>query len=127
MLYDKDDIPDEVFNNAADKCQKISTDDIKYHALWSNESIEYWFILHYEYLNIDTARKDYYPKLSKYMNKNYDKADSSIYHTLKPMYKTAISNAKKMMEEHKNKPPSECRPGTRVYEIFEYLKAYIGD
>lgn len=125
VVYDKDDVPDNIFNDAAEKCGKISNDEITYHALWSNESVEYWFVLHYEYLNTDTGREDYYPKLSKYMKKEYDKADEKIYDILKPQYKEAIKNAKRMMKEHGNAKPSECRPGTRIYEIFDYLKAYI--
>lgn len=125
VVYDKDDVPDDIFNSAAEECRRISNDEITYHALWSNESIEYWFVLHYEYLNTDTGREDYYPKLSKYMNKEYDKADEKIYDILKPKYKDAIQNAKRIMGEHGNAQPSECCPGTRIYEIFEFLEAYI--
>ena len=76
-------------------------------------------------MNTVTGSEDYYRKLSKYMKKEYDKADEKIYDILKPQYKEAIKNAKRMMKEHGNSKPSECRPGTRIYEIFDYLKAYI--
>ena len=73
------------------------------------------------------TREQYYPKLSKHLNCEYVKNDDKIYDKLKPMYKTAIRNAKKMLKAHEITVPSKCCPGTTVYEIFEYLKPYIDD
>ena len=100
VVYDKDDFPLDNFDNTADLCKKRSTNDRKYHALWSNECIEYWFLLHFEYLNTGISREQYYPKLSKHLNCEYVKNDDKIYDKLKPMYKTAIRNAKKMLKAH---------------------------
>lgn len=127
IVFDKDDFPPDNFDNTADICEKRSNSDRKYHALWSNECIEYWFLLHFEYLNTGISREQYYPKLSKHLNCEYVKNDDKIYDKLKPMYKTAIRNAKKMLKAHEITVPSKCCPGTTVYEIFDYLKPYIDE
>ena len=48
VVFDKDDFTKQAFNNAVNKCINKG-----YIALWSNECIELWFLLHFNYL--DTA------------------------------------------------------------------------
>ncbi|MBR2088168.1 MAG: RloB domain-containing protein [Oscillospiraceae bacterium] len=70
IVYDKDDFPEDDFDNTFFRCQKLSSssDSVTYHALWSNECIELWFLLHFEYLQSSLHRDFYYPKLTKYRN-----------------------------------------------------------
>lgn len=125
LVYDKDDFPPSDFDNTYYKCAKISTQDIKYHALYSNECIELWFLLHFEYLQSAIHRNDYYPKLSNYLDMKYQKNMDSMYQMLKPFMKMAIANAKRLDESYSNLPPTKCYPATKVYEIFDFLKDYI--
>ena len=125
LVHDKDAFPPSDFDNTYHKRAKISTPDIKYHALYSNECIELWFLLHFEYFQSAIHRNDYYPKLSNYLDMKYQKNMNSVYQMLKPFMKIAIANAKRLGESYSNLPPTKCYPATKVYEIFDFLKDYI--
>ena len=60
-VFDKDDFTNEAFNTAI----KMS-EDRGYISLWSNQCIELWFLLHFEYLQSDISRNDYFKKLYLY-------------------------------------------------------------
>ena len=50
---------------------------------------------------------------------------SDIYGLLKSDISTAIENAKSVLRNYNGLPPSQCTPGTAVFEIFEKLQRYI--
>ncbi len=125
LVYDKDDFPKSDFDKTAFSCDTLSDSTVTYHALWSNQCIEYWFLLHYNLLDSDIIRNEYYPKLSQYLKYEYQKNSNDIYNKLKPKLKDAIRNAKKILASHGDLPPSQCTPGTKVYELFEMLISYI--
>lgn len=126
LVYDKDDFPKDRFDNTFYKCQSISQNSpVVYHALWSNECIELWFLLHFATLDVALHRKEYYPKLTGHLGFQYEKNCDNIYAFLRPILQTAINNAKKIRDRFTNVPPSKCNPATTVYEIFEYLKFYL--
>jgi len=128
LVYDKDDFPDDDFDNTVNRCAALSKSEVKYHALWSNECIEFWFLLHFEYLQAALLRDDYYPKLTEHLKKltenpeyKYKKNNGDIYATLRNRMPIAIREAKKLLNWHGDLPPSSCTPGTKVYEIFEFF------
>jgi hypothetical protein len=121
LVYDKDSFPPADFDNTAVRCGDISDNGVEYHALWSNECIELWFLLHFEYLQSALCRNDYYPKLSKHLKFKYEKNNEDIYKLLRQSMQTAIRNAKKLEELHNGFPPSKCSPGTNAYKIFEFF------
>lgn len=127
LVYDKDDFPKDDFDNTYFKCKSLSKngDSVVYHALWSNECIEYWFLLHYIALDSALHRSEYYPKLSDCIGSKYEKNRGDIYALLKPNIKRAIDNAKRIKANNEGIPPSQCTPGTAVYEIFEMLQSYL--
>ena len=65
VVYDKDDFPAEHFNLTAELCQNNSFDGRTYHAIWSNQCIELWFLLHFDYMQSDISRGEYFPKLNQ--------------------------------------------------------------
>ena len=127
LVYDKDDFPKDDFDNTYYKCNSLSKNDdsVIYHALWSNECIEYWFLLHFMALDSVLHRNEYYPKLTECLESKYEKNRNDIYQILKPHLKKAINNAKRIANNNIGLPPSQCTPGTAVYEIFEKLKNYL--
>lgn len=125
IVYDKDDFPKDDFDNTYFKCKEHSCDAVTYHALWSNECIELWFLLHFIRLDANLHRDEYYPKLTQHLNRNYEKNMADIYDLLNPHLKIAIRNAKALIKKQQDIVPSRCTPGTAVYEIFEELKAYL--
>ena len=48
-VYDKDSFPAEHFNGVVERTDLLNKDnsELQYHAAWSNECIEFWFILQY--------------------------------------------------------------------------------
>lgn len=125
LVYDKDDFPKSAFDNTYFRCQDLSDDSITYHALWSNECIEFWFLLHYMRLESAISRSEYFPKLTKELGTKYEKNREDIYNVLKPNLPAAITNAKSILASYNGLPPSQCTPGTTVYEIFEMLAPYL--
>lgn len=50
-VYDKDSFLAKDFNGVAERVDKLNLEkpELQYHAAWSNECIEFWFILHFAY------------------------------------------------------------------------------
>lgn len=129
IVYDKDDFPAEHFDGVERLCVKNSNEETIYHATWSNQCIELWFLLHFSFMQSDLHRKEYWPKLTESLNKigkgKYAKNRDDMYEMLKPYIETAISNAKKLNEINAGKTPAESAPGTKVYELIEKLLPYL--
>lgn len=129
VVYDKDDFPDENFDNTLYRCTQLSNKRITYHALWSNQCIELWFLLHFTYFKYDMSRRAYYTKLTGYLKqygvKRYEKNLSNIYELLKPHMETAKTHAKRLEKLHKGLPPSQAAPQTMVYQLFDMFSEYI--
>ena len=53
IIYDTDDFPADHINKAAERCMQESTEETTYHAIWSNQCIELWFLLHFSFLQSD--------------------------------------------------------------------------
>ena len=128
-MFDKDSFSDEQFNIAIKVCEQ---NDLK--AAWSNEAIELWFILHFEYLNTAINREIYIQKLNKYFTKysiktgKYQKNIENIYEILNEYgdMSKAIVNAKKLEENFKKEGSfSKKNPSTNVYELIEELLDYL--
>ncbi len=123
-VFDKDSFPQ--FNNAI-----IKAKDNGIKVAWSNESIELWFLLHFEFLNTGIGREDYNKKLDKYFKKyginggKYEKNQDDIYKILSKYgdQKMAIKFAKKLLDE--NKTPTENKPATTVFKLIEELEDYL--
>ena len=131
VVYDKDDFPAEHFNTTVDLCKKYSDSARTYHAIWSNQCIELWFLLHFDYLQSDIAREAYYPKLNQRLKRmgkgDYKKNRADMFSILLPYLDTAISNAKNLYEVKKQLTPSNAAPCTTVFELLEFLLPYIKD
>lgn len=129
LVYDTDDFPKDQIDNTAFRCKQISTAQTKYHALWSNQCIELWFLLHFSYLHSDIDRKAYAEKLTEHLlrikKSVYQKNRKDIFEVLLPYVDIAIQNAHKLAEENEGKSPSQSKPGTQVYELLEALRMYF--
>ena len=129
LVYDTDDFPPERINQTAEECKKLTTDETIYHALWSNQCIELWFMLHFNLVESDLHRSEYIPKLTEWLNQigkgEYEKNREDIYDTLLPYLNDAIRNAKKLDEYNRYRTPSNAATGTKVYELMELLKPYL--
>lgn len=129
IVYDTDDFPVEHIDKTARLCDAESTEETSYHAIWSNQCIELWFLLHFSFLQSDLHRSVYWPKLTEILTSQglgeYKKNRTDMYRILSPYMDTAISNAKKLEDINAGKLPSASAPGTKMYELIEKLKPYL--
>ena len=129
VVYDTNDFPSDHINKTAELCISESTEETTYHAIWSNQCIELWFLLHFSFLQSDLHRTSYWPKLTEILTSldlgEYTKNRTDMYQILLPYRDTAIVNAEKLDKINKGKLPSTSAPGTKVYELVNKLKPYL--
>ena len=60
-VYDKDSFPARDFNGVSEYVEVLNAEnsEVRYHAAWSNECIEFWFLLHFAYYTSNNHRTDY--------------------------------------------------------------------
>ncbi|MBR3629120.1 MAG: RloB domain-containing protein, partial [Oscillospiraceae bacterium] len=131
IVYDTDDFPAERINQTETDCNVLSqaNEETIYHAVWSNQCIELWFMLHFNYVDADLHRSEYYPKLSEWLQNigqgEYAKNRRDIYAVLRPYLDTAIRNARKLDKRNQGRTPAGSAPGTKVYELLALLRPYL--
>lgn len=129
VVYDTDDFPAEHTDKVVKLCHENSTQETEYHAIWSNQCIELWYLLHFCFLQSDLHRNEYWPKLIEWLAGigagKYEKNRVDMYQVLRPYMDVALGNAKKLAVINEGKLPSQAAPGTQVYEVVEKLKAYL--
>jgi hypothetical protein len=129
VIYDTDDFPPDHINRTAELCEKNSNVETQFHAIWSNQCIELWYLLHFGYFQSDIHRKEYWPKLSEWLDNigtgEYTKGRTDMYAVLRPFMEIAITNAKKLDVINMGRQPSNSAPGTKVYELIEKLRPYL--
>lgn len=88
IVYDTDDFPAAHINKTAELCQTNTTQDTKYHAVWSNQCIKLRFLLHFGYFQSDIHRNEYWPKPSEQLRGigagEYTKNRHDMYAVLRP-------------------------------------------
>ena len=132
-VYDKDSFPSEDFNMVERRANwlNLHNPELQYHTAWSNECIEFWFILHFAYYISNNHRTKYISFLNDKFQEigkgKYEKNMKNIFDILveNGNPKLAIKYAKKIIENGEGKTPSEIAPGTKVYELVEELAKYL--
>ena len=125
VAFDKDSFREEQFNNAIYNALRSG-----YIPLWSNQCFELWFILHYEFMNSDLYRTQYFEKLSGIFNCSYEKA-ADHYNMLGGMkrIRKAYENAKRLYNRYINEGetrPYKMAPCTTVFRLIDELESYTG-
>ncbi len=109
----------------------LENPNLQYHAAWSNECIEFWFILHFAYYTSNNHRSEYIKFLNDKFKElgigKYQKNMKDIFNVLmeKGDLKLAIRYAKRIIEGNEGKTPADIAPGTKVYELAEELAKYL--
>ena len=129
IVYDTDDFPAERINLTAEECCLFTNDETAFHAIWSNQCIELWFMLHFNYVDADLHRSEYYPKLSEWLSNigqgDYAKNRDDIFLVLAPYLDNAIRNARKLDKINQGRTPANSAPGTQVYQLLDMLRPYL--
>lgn len=105
--------------------------DVQYHTAWSNECIEFWFLLHFAYYTANNHRTEYISFLNDKFRElgtgKYQKNMSDIFTVLMKYgnLNLAIRYAKRIINDGAGKTPTEIAPGTKVYELVEELAKYL--
>lgn len=134
-VYDKDSFPAERFNGVVERAGLLNKENpkLQYRAAWSNECIEFWFILHFAYYTANNHRAEYISFLNNKFQElglgKYQKNMSNIFDVLieKGDPKLAMRHAKRIIRDGQGKTPTEIAPGTKVYELVEELAKYLPD
>ena len=132
-VYDKDSFPAEHFNGVVERVNILNKNNaqLQYHAAWSNECIEFWFMLHFAYYTANNHRTGYINFLNNKFQElgleKYQKNMPNLFEILmeKGNPKLAIRYAKRIINEGQGKTPAEIAPGTKVYELVEELAKYL--
>ena len=100
----------------------LSTEETQYHAIWSNQCIELWFLLHFGFFQSDIHRSEYWPKLTEWLKNigqgEYAKGRKDMFQVLWPFMDYAIANAERLDKLNEGKPPASAAPGTKVHELM---------
>lgn len=122
-VFDKDSFKYEQFNNAIFTAEKKG-----YIPIWSNECVELWFLLHFNLLESNVNRGEYFKKLGKILNMKYNKADNHFdLLNSEVNLKNAYNNARKLYEDNIAKPScAEKAPCTTVFMFIDELEEYLG-
>lgn len=137
VMFDKDDFPQDKFDNAIHKIEELNDskeknddsfnyntkDGISYHCCYSNEAFELWLLCHFEYCDAKQNRDAYNRKLSSYLQMKYDKTIENIHQKIIEhggSIDNAIKFAKKLTENNNTNNPS-----TKMYLFLEYFRAYM--
>lgn len=132
-VYDKDSFPAEHFNGVEERANTLNkiNPELQYHVAWSNECIEFWFLLHFAYYTANNHRAEYISFLNDKFKElgigKYQKNMNNIF-TILMEYgnpKLAIRYAKRILKDGEGKTPAEIVPGTKVYELVEELTKYL--
>lgn len=106
-----------------------STEETTYHAIWSNQCIELWFLLHFSFLQSDLHRSSYWPKLTELLAfqgfGSYEKNRTDMFKILAPYLDTAIVNAEKPEKINTGKLPSDSAPRTMIHVLVKKLRPYL--
>lgn len=132
-VYDKDSFPSSDFNDVVQRAENLNREnpELQYHAAWSNECIEFWFLLHFSYYISNNHRTEYISFLNdKFRELNlgkYQKNMKNIFDILmnEGNPKLAIKYARRIINNENGKKPATIAPGTKVYELVEELAKYL--
>lgn len=121
VVFDKDSFEPNDFDEAIKTCN-----DNGYIPLWSNQAIEFWFLLHFHYICSKMNRIEYAKKLNEYfkskgLDYKYKKNDNELYNLLCEYgsLDKARKNAKKISDEHLYNKPSLSESCTQIYKFFD--------
>lgn len=126
LVYDKDDFPLDNFDNTQFEAE--AREDVTMAVAWSNESIELWFLLHFQDYVSNNGREQYIELLNQYFD--YSKTQKDLYDRLSQngSENDAVKRARKHYEEYIDAGitvPSAMVPVTRVFELVEELRKYL--
>lgn len=128
VVFDKDDFTNDAFNQAVARCESNG-----YIACWSNQAIEFWFLLHFKELCGKMHRSEYIDKLNECFQKInkkmvYQKKFPKLFSVLYQYgsLQQARIRAEKLHKEFVlcKESPAKCESCTLIYRFFDEIDRY---
>ena len=97
IIFDKDDLSLQNLRDAKKEAERLG-----YEIGFSNESIELWILLHFQFVTKAYHRDELKQEISKYINREYDKkakADEQLISSFTERLCIALENAKRFRSE----------------------------
>ena len=134
-MYDKDSFPAHDFNAVPAYASTLNQrqSKVRYHVAWSNQCIEYWFILHFDWYTSNNDRKKYraylHKKFATFGYQRYEKDNAQLFDVLTEYGdpKQAIQRAKQRLSECTGRTDSDSVPATKVHLLVSELAKYLPD
>lgn len=123
VVFDRDSFTKKQFNDAIYTAARKG-----YIPIWSNECIELWFLLHFNLLESNITRDEYYKRLSDIFGAKYNKSDDhfAMLNT-EVNLKNAMRNSKLLFCRSESiNSPADRAPCTTVFQLVEEIENYIG-
>lgn len=137
LVFDRDSFPSDDFDNAISSSTRKaiigSGGELiqpHWHAAWSNEAFELWYLLHFQDVMGGGIQRTHYQEiLGNYLTHKYKKNSPSMFHELLPHLQEAIARARRPYERWEKESPfvpfHERNPATFVYQLVEDLIRYM--
>jgi len=132
VVFDRDDCTNNQFARALQLAKNEQID-----VAWSNDAVELWFLLHFEFLNTAISREQYCEKLDFYFshykinNGKYEKNCPDLFEFLMEhgQLNRAIKHANRLLSHYADQHihhPYQMNPGTTVHHLVQELLHYSG-
>lgn len=119
-VFDHDGRPASNITTAFDEAEKFGI-----QVAFSNECFEVWYLLHFDFHNTALRRTECYKKLSKILEREYEKGCKTMYMDLLHRQPVAIENAKRLRAQYSSQNPVNNNPYTTVYLLVEELNRFV--
>ena len=135
LVFDRDSFPSDDFDNAIRIAQaedaKFGSDEKifhpHWHAAWSNEAFELWYLFHFQENSGGAISRDRYKEmLSNHLTFKYKKNNPEMFEILLPQLQLAIERSARALARWSDGTPFHNRnPATTVHELVGELIRYI--
>ena len=120
IVFDKDSFEADDFDNAV----KMAESE-KWHAAWSNEAFELWYLLHFQDVSGGALpRERMFKMLEVHLGHKYLKNDSGMFDAVKGQSYHAIERARRLADRWHGQPPHQACPCTMVGPLVDELLKY---
>jgi hypothetical protein len=115
-VFDKDDFSINSFNEAL---KLAAANGLR--CAYSIEAFELWYMLHFNYYDMELSRSQYIDKLSELLKRTYLKNDDGMYELLEERQTQALQNAHNLYNKQSVLPLKKQNPVTTVFKLVERL------
>jgi len=135
VVYDHDDFGAQNFNRAAEEVAALANSRSEHwHAAWSHEAFEIWYLLHFQFFDSKLHRHHVQKRLGELLlqhcGRGYRKNDPNLYKLLLDRQPAALQHARRLAVSHGVAPhgdtlPAAANPCTQVYLLVAALNDEI--